>query len=340
MSIEITFHPDTSDKKLLKALLMELGFQSCSNIREWPKGSLHFHWFSNAEYASYDGVEASIYPPSEGVDAGSPPACPWALHTRTRTSASPSDRRHQNHLIRTARARLGGAFYNDSEGKNRYIKIQDDGRDAPDRGIYLAYESVRESISAVQFALPDPLLGFQRLTDSNLEALAEVDPTRVLYNALVPFTVAAVEHFLSRAFKALLEFDPKARERLHQQTRKIEMADAIAIAQQDTSIEDVIVGWYSFQNLNSIHKAFSDWFGLDFRGSLRRRRRVGRRMVVLDTEYAKMIEARHGLIHRLHIDRRLQKHTISELLDATMAVIDAFVDHLEFQRSMHIRDRA
>ena len=52
-----------------------------------------------------------------------------------------------------------------------------------------------------------------------------------------------------------------------------------------------------------------------------------------------MIEARHGVIHRLHIDRGLQKDGINELLDAAMAVIDAFVDHLESQRSMRIRDR-
>ena len=51
-----------------------------------------------------------------------------------------------------------------------------------------------------------------------------------------------------------------------------------------------------------------------------------------------MIEARHGLIHRLQIDSRLRKQGISELLDAAMAVIDAFVDYLESQRSMRDRD--
>ena len=339
MSVEITFHPDVSDKKRLKALLVELGFQPCSHLWTWPKGSLHFHWFSDCEHESYDGVEATIFAPSEGLDAGSPPACAWALHTRTRVSASPADRRHQNHVVRTARARFGGAFYNDSEGKNRYTKIEDDGRSAPDRGIYLAYESVRESIGSVQFALPDPIPALQRLADSDLEALAQVDPTRVLYNALVPFAVAAVEHFLSRTFKALLQFDPTARDRLRRQTRKVEMVDALAIAQGDTSIEDVVVGWYSFQNIDSIQKAFGEWLGIDFRGTLRRRRRVGRRHVILDTEFAKMIEARHGIIHRLDIDPKLQKHRISELFDASMAIIDAFVDHLESQRSMRIRDR-
>ena len=338
MSIEITLHPERSDKQGLKALLVELGFEACTHLWNWPKGSLHFRWFSDFEYQSYDGVEATVFSPTEARETGSPP-CAWALHTRTRVSASPADRKQQNHVIRTARARFGGAFYNDSAGKNRYTRGEDDGRDAPSRGIYLAYESVRESISAVQFALPDPLPGFQGLVGTDFEPLSSLDPHRVLYNALLPFAVATVEHFLSRSFKVLLEFDPKARERLLRQTRKVEMVEVVSIAEGERSLEDIVVGWYSFQNLDSIQKAFCEWLGIDFRATLRRRRRVGKRVVALDTEFGRMIEARHGVIHRLQIDRELQKHGISEMLDTSVAVIDGFVDHLESQRSMRIRDR-
>ena len=339
MSIEITLHPETSDKPGLKAVLVELGFEPANHLWNWPQGSLHFHWFSDIEYQSYDGVEATIFSPTEALEAGSPP-CAWALHTRTRVSASPADREQQNRVVRAARARFGGAFYNDGAGKNRYTKIEDDGRNAPSRGIYLAYESVRESVAAVQSTLPDPTPGLQRLVGTDFEALSEFDPQRVLYNALVPFAVAAVEHFLSRSFKVLLEFDRKTRERLLRLTRKVEMVEAVSIADGEMSIEDVVVGWYSFQNLDSIQRAFDEWFGIDFRAILRRRRRIGQRVVKLDAELGRMIEARHGVVHRLHIDRGMQKHGISELLDTAMAVIDAFVDHLESRRSMRIRDRA
>ena len=338
MSIEITLHPERSDKQGLKALLVELGFEACTHLWNWPKGSLHFRWFSDFEYQSYHGVEATVFSPTEARETGSPP-CAWALHTRTHVSASPADRKQQNHVIRTARARFGGAFYNDSAGKNRYTRGEDDGRDAPSRGIYLAYESVRQSISAVQFALPDPLPVFQDLVGTDLEPLSSLDPHRVLYNALLPFAVATVEHFLSRSFKVLLEFDPKARERLLRQTRKVEMVEVVSIAEGERSLEDIVVGWYSFQNLDSIQKAFCEWLGIDFRATLLRRRRVGKRVVTLDTEFGRMIEARHGVIHRLQIDPELQKHGISEMLDTSVAVIDGFVDHLESQRSMRIRDR-
>ena len=339
MSIAITFHPEASDKQDLRALLLELGFEPCKHLSNWPEGSLHFRWFNDVAYQSYDGVEATIFSPTEALKEGFPP-CAWALHTRTRVWASPADRKQQNHVVRTARARFGGGFYNDSTGKNRYTKIEDDARDAPSRGIYLTYESVRESISAVQFALPDPTPELQRYAGTDLEPLSEGDPRRVLYNALVPFAVAAVEHFLSRSFKVLLQFDTEARERLLQQTRKVEMVEAVSIAKGEISIEDVVVGWYSFQNIDSIQKAFGEWLKIDFRATLRRRRRIGRRVVTLDAEFRRMIEARHGVIHRFDIDRRLQKNDVSDLLDAAMAVVDAFVDHLESQRSMSVRDRA
>ena len=56
-------YPETSDKQGLKALLVELGFESSNHLWMWPEGSLHFYWFSDVEYQSYDGVEATISRP-------------------------------------------------------------------------------------------------------------------------------------------------------------------------------------------------------------------------------------------------------------------------------------
>ena len=182
MSIVITFYPERSDKRGLRALLTELGFVPSAHLWDWPKGASHFRWFSDANYESYVGVEATIFPPDETPEQGYP-ACAWALHTRTRAWASPADLNLQNHVIRTARARFGGAFHNDSAGKNRYTKVEDDGRDAASRGIYLAYEATRESVNAVKYGLPEPAPGFAKFTGTDLAPLAELDPIRVLYNA-------------------------------------------------------------------------------------------------------------------------------------------------------------
>ena len=92
--------------------------------------------------------------------------------------------------------------------------------------------------------------------------------------------------------------------------------------------------------MNDIQKAFGEWLDIDFRATLRGKRTIDRRVITLDEEFGRIIEARHGVIHRLHIDRDLQKHDISELLDVAMAVVDAFVDYLESQRCIRVRDRA
>ena len=52
-----------------------------------------------------------------------------------------------------------------------------------------------------------------------------------------------------------------------------------------------------------------------------------------------MIEVRHEVIRRFHIDRGLQKHGISKLLEAAMAVIEVFIDRLKSLWSMRVWDR-
>ncbi|MYJ96803.1 MAG: hypothetical protein F4053_14855 [Proteobacteria bacterium] len=112
MSIGIELYPKTADKQGLKALLVELGFVPAKHLFDRSKAALHFRWFSDFEYQSYDGVEATIFSPAKTAEAASPP-CAWALHTRTRASASPADRKHQNLVVRTARAEQAHGFSGD-----------------------------------------------------------------------------------------------------------------------------------------------------------------------------------------------------------------------------------
>jgi hypothetical protein len=112
-------------------------------------------------------------------------------------------------------------------------------------------------------------VNLEKLVGTKLEVLAETDPTRVVYNALVPFAVASLENFFSRCFKILLRYNLKAQEKIAQQSKKVDFEDVIAIKNGTLTIEDIIADWYSFQNIASIHRAFSDWFGIDFWALLR-----------------------------------------------------------------------
>lgn len=299
---------------------------------------MNYHWFDHSDFRSFDGVEATIYPPRDEKEIKHLGQCGWALHTRTRSSGSPADKQQQNETIRVARRKFGGSFYNDWHGKDRYTPVHQDGRDAPARGIYLAYEVVTHNISAVRFALPEPNEGLEQLVGTKLEALATVDPTRVLYNALVPFAVAALERFFSQTFKILLRYDSTAKKRLEKQTRKVELADVLAIEAKTKTIEDVVADWYSFQNIASIHNAFYEWFGIDFWKLLRQRKKIGKRISLLENRLDQLIKFRHSVVHGLFIDLEMRKQQIQEVLDLALAVIDVFVDHLEKSRGKPIRD--
>jgi hypothetical protein len=174
---------------------------------------------------------------------------------------------------------------------------------------------------------------------SKLDALAaKHDPARTVYNALVPFAVAALEHFFSHAFKILLRYDEQARRRLAQQSKKVEFGDALALSINAKSIEDVVADWYSFQSIESIHKAFSDWFGIDVWKILRQKRRVGRRVGWLEKRFENLIDFRHGIVHRFEVNVELDRAAIEEILDLSILLIETFIEHLETSRGETIRD--
>jgi hypothetical protein len=252
---------------------------------------------------------------------------------------APGDRHEQNEAIRLARQQFGGTFYNDWHGRNRYTPVDVKDRTPQARGLYIIRERTIQSLGSVRFALPQPFPDLQKLAGTKLESLARADPTRVLYNALVPFVLAAIEHFFSQAFRILLRYDDKARQRLlTQPSRKVDFPDALALAANTKTIEDVVADWYSFQNIDSIHKAFNEWFGIDVWKLLRKRRKVGKRIDWLENRFKQLIDFRHGIVHRFELNTDLDRAGIEELLDLSILLIDTFVDHAETALGENVRD--
>ncbi len=343
MSIEIVFYPKTATQDDLKGHLVNLGFQPCENLMNWTKGSMHFSWFEEKDYKSFDGVEATIFPKSSEENSKYPGST-VALHTRTRASASVVDRLFQNSVIKTARMKFKGDFINDWHGKNRYIPEYPDKQDEVARGIYLLYEGVIRNIKAVKVALPDPML--KKFKNSQLDSkfddtkwsnfIKSIDPTLVLYNALIPFAVAAVEHFFKQSFKILLKYDKQAQNHLTEQTQKVEMVDVIAISKGEKTLEDIIADRYSFQNISSIHKAFHEWFKIDFFGLIRKRKKIGKRIHILEKKFEEVINFRHGVTHEFRVNSDLSKEELQEMLQFAVVLIDIFVKEIKKRRGFPI----
>src|SRR5579883_2466265 len=188
MSIEISLYPLHASKEQLVRFLKTRGYKPCQHFWNWPKGTVNLYWFNGSDFTSFDGVEASVFPPTaeQQAEYGS---CERAIHTRTRASASSGDLHEQNETIRSARRQFKGVFYNDWYGKNRYTEVDLNDRTPLTRGLYIVRERTVQSLQAVKYGIPEPIM--KNLEGTRLASLAQSDPSRILYNALVPFAVAA-----------------------------------------------------------------------------------------------------------------------------------------------------
>ena len=111
----------------------------------------------------------------------------------------------------------------------------------------------------------------------------------------------------------------------------------LAIRDGDKSIESLVSNRYSFQSISGINSAFKELLDIDFQTVIRRRKKVGKRLPVLERQLNLLIDFRHGIVHRFNLDLELRKEHIEEIFDLTTAVIDQFVDHLEKLRGVPIR---
>lgn len=338
VSIEIVFYPNSATKKALCDYLIESSFHPSKHLWDWPNGSRHFFWFDEDDHQSFVGVEATVYPISE-IEREEYPDAKWALHTRTRAFASFWDIDQQNNIVRQFRRRFGGNFENDAHGKNRYTPTIPDSRDEVARGFFLSYRSVTEKISNIRFALPEPLENLGQLTGTRFDSLSRTDPTRVLYNALVPFVVAIFEHFFSGCFQILLKYDEPAQKRLVEKNRRMDDADVLAVLSSKKTFESVIARRYSFQSISAINTAFKEIHNIDFRSIMRQRKRIGSRLPILERQLEQLIELRHGIVHGMNLDFDLRRKDIDELLDLVTVIMDAFIEHVEKKKGISIRAR-
>lgn len=338
MSIEICFYPVRATRDDLVKFLKLRGFTPTQHIWDWPKGTANLHWFQVADFQSFAGVEASVFPLSEKSRGELETSCAWAIHTRTAIGASVADRAQQNETVRAARRQFGGYFYNDRNGKNRYIPPEQNSTPIA-RGLFLLHGRVVQRLNNVKNSLPSlpPFVAANARTPKIDEMMAKLDPARTLYNALVPFAVAALEHFFSNAFKILLRYDDQARRHLDDQHQKVEFVDVLAISTNASSIEDVVAKRYSFSSIKGIDKAFKDWFGIDVWKILRQKRRVGRRVGWLEKRFENLIDFRHGIVHRFEVNVELDRADIVEIFDLSILLIETFIEHLETSRGETIR---
>lgn len=346
MSTEIFQFPKAATKNDLVQFLERLGYSVGKNLF-WPgpPGTVSLFWSEPTDFISTSGVDASVLPLDEqGKNAWSS-TNDWALRTRTSIWASSFDKKFQNKTVRHIRRAFGGSFYNDHHGHNRYTVIDSVKSTPASRGIYAVLERVTGELETLEYALPQDIIKSLAtphgvITDQNdktgvLRFAKQQDPNRVLFNGLVPFLVAAIEHFFRESFEILLKYDHSAGARLEEQNRKLSFSEATALARGELTIERIASNWYSFQNLDSIQKAFKEFFGVDVWKAIRRRKKIRKSMPILSDALKNLIGARHGVVHHFSLDRNLDREEFLDLLHLVRALIE--IIGLELERNLGVK---
>jgi hypothetical protein len=163
-----------------------------------------------------------------------------------------------------------------------------------------------------------------------------MDPSRVIYNGLVPFAIAMFEYFFSKIFQVLITYDNLACQKKQSYNAKVDFSILLEVSEGQRSIEDVIASSYTFQNLNQLNKAYKEWLDIDIRKILYRKVRIGRTMTFLERRISEIIQYRHGIVHRFEIDNSLSREGYLEILAAIEIAMDEFIKFLETKYAFKI----
>lgn len=340
MGRDLALYPKKASKKELRKHLINLGYNKTSSAFDTDNRSLHYSWFDHSDFKSSDGVYAYISPVSKEEKQFT--NNDWALHVRNRYWASIFDVRMMNRTLREGRKKFSGKIVGDY-GINRYAPLWDDDSTPISRGISSVYQHLMDNIRKVRHSLPDPRIEFKdevKNEDNGFfyELISQYDPSRIIYNGLVPFAVSMIEFFFSEVFQILIKYDEAALEKRRLHKLKVNFSDLIDVENENKTIEQVVASSYSFQNITQINKAFKEWVGIDIRGILFKRRKIGNKIVFLENRLSDIIQYRHEVIHNFNIDTTLSREGYLEILDSIEKSIDEITSFLEEKYDFIIDD--
>jgi len=344
VSLEITLYTKTATKQKLIKLLRENKYEKVNHIIESmnDENNLHYMWYGTENYESFVGVEVTLVRVSKSHQKEFN-CSEWILHTRTRSSGSRIDKKRQNELVREARRLFGGSFYNDWYGTNRYTNLDEyENLSASERGLFLMYENLSDKLKGIRHCIENyenPIsntltnLG----SDAHSEILKMQDPSIVLYNSVVPFSVSLIEYFFSQTFKIMIKYDQKSQKLIEEENIKIPLKDAISIKNGDMSIEDIISRNINFQNLQQVNKAFNKYLDIDIYKILSKRKKIDKSIVRLKDKVEEIILSRHLVIHQFSFDYSITKKEVIVMLLAIEISVREVIEKIENVKDWKIR---
>ena len=317
MGRDLRLYTETASKAQLVSYITSLeNIESSSHLWNWPKGTVHYHWFEKKDYLSKTGVEITIFKVTE--DHKKYARGNWALHLRNTYSATWHDVNMLNHILRTAKQKFGGDIYGDY-GKNRYAPLWEDRSNAMSRGIAWVCEMTHHNISAVTFSLPKEIINHKKNYGELELVLKSHDPSRVIYNGLIPFLVSILEFYFKNIFIIGLKYDSSANLKIANHSQKVSFIDL----QNNVDSEELIAESYTFQNMRQAKKAFNEWLDIDIEAIIS----TNTSNNDLWNKLESLIKYRHEIVHHLGVDTQLSRDNFIEQSKVVTDILETLVAH-------------
>lgn len=304
MGYDATNHVDKSfSKEKLVEFIKLLGFEGRG---EW------FHFFERDEYKYLYGVGLHL----------SSTETEWLVHTRTPIYCSDDDLKYQNYVIKKIRQFFGGYFVSDN-GKNRYFSVDNVETTAAQRGCYAAHFRLSDQLGKIAFLVnnyDEP----ENVRDVfKMSGLAS--PSTLLSNIATTYISSIIESYFRNLYVALLAYSPK-KDKIISNAR-IVSNDYVDIAEGKISVEEAVALSMSFQNIVKIDSYFK---ALDNRisiyGALSKPYR--RRKETLFDTVNRVLEHRHGMVHRMGVDISYSKEDVLRDIESVKVALNRAYEHI------------
>lgn len=325
MGRDLSLYTDSASRSDLVSLIRSFGKVSTTeHLWDWPKGSVHLHWFDEDDYKSTTGVELTVFPMRDEEKEYS--TGEWAMHVRNTYSATWHDVYMLNQFLREARRKFGGNIIGDY-GKNRYATLWEDESTPMSRGYTWVLKMAHDNLSMMSVSLPKERDVHPDMDEVTRNFLESLEPLRVIYNGLIPFLISILEFYLKNILIISLKYDVSANEKvkLYMQENNLTQEEAI----------NKIANGISFQDLKNVKKAFKKWLGMDIKPLLVESEGVAG--ISLWSQLNALIKYRHDVIHEMGVDRSLSRGKFLEWLEVVDKTLKVLLEEFSLKYKMDMQ---
>lgn len=267
-----------------------------------------YYWYEYNDYRSWTGVELSVYRENGQI----------RIDTRSRSSRSFWDLKHQNKTLKLIRDLFGGHFITDA-GRNRCWIPENPPPSPLSSGCYLARWRFHNALGKANVYLMTRNLkgGIAREAPSGLAFMDEFNPRLLSNNLLIPFITAIWEEYFRATFAVVLKYSENRSVVLKK--ARLSHTQLEKVAAENWPIEQAVSECFSFQRPSLIGDNFRMIDNrLDIAAALRKPYR--RRKITLFDSIEAMVEKRNIFVHEGEIDLSLYdknlKRTLSDIVEA------------------------